>query len=316
MADLMATPRGEDGASIPERCLNVNITPETGLFGPDGLPIEASSLAAGDLLTVVGHLGLGNDDGPVIQPVNARAFSTLTADGDSDSDSDSHADSDSDSDSDGGTRPPLEFVLTAIVIEKGAPGTFASIRGTLKSGVNEQTDQYGFLVGSGQGFAPDTMLTGQMYPKTRIFSFDGEELLRADLAAEDSALVDGVIVLTDADGESDTLRSAFLLVEREGGSVPEPEPEEDVLVGKVKEVKPETGDMIVATDTGDRCVLADEAIVLFVVDTEGSLEVIKGTLADLPDGVVVVLFGVEDIGGCFDANVVLARSPIKVEPQT
>jgi hypothetical protein len=160
------------------------------------------------------------------------------------------------------------------------------------------------------------MLTGQMYPKTRIFSFDGEELLRADLAAEDSALVDGVIVLTDADGESDTLRSAFLLVDSDDVSIPpQPEPEEDVLVGKVKEVKPETGDMIVATDTGDRCVLADDAIVLFLVEAEDSLEVIKGTLADLPDGVVVVLFGVEDIGGCFDANVVLARGPMKPQPK-
>lgn len=306
MVDLMATPSGSTNPDVAERCVKTAIKDDTGVFGSDGLPIRPSALAIGDLVTVVGTLALPDDD-PVIQPVPSSA---------SDADSDSNADSDSDSDSDsdgGGSRPPLQFVLNAIVIEVGAPGTFASIRGQLESEINEDA-QYQFLVSSQQGFAPDTMLLGQLYPTSRIINPKGVDVDPSTLGAGDGALVDGIVVLTDAEGENDTLRTALMLVRGEGTTPPELE--EEVLVGKVLGVDERAQEVTIATDKGDRCVLADDAAVLFFVeDTEGNVEIVEGKITDLQDGAIVVNFGVEDVGGCFDADTIISRAAPK-KPDT
>jgi hypothetical protein len=74
--------------------------------------------------------------------------------------------------------------------------------------------------------------------------------------------------------------------------------------------------MRVATPTGDRCVLADDALILFLVENdEGGLDVVKGTFDNLMAGVAIVAFGVEDIGGCFDADFIVSKGPMKPVPK-
>jgi hypothetical protein len=97
-----------------------------------------------------------------------------------------------------------------------------------------------------------------------------------------------------------------------------PEPEEETLVGKILSLDEMDQPMRVATPTGDRCVLADDVLVLFLIENdEGGLDVIKGTFDDLDTGLVIVAFGVEDIGGCFDANFIVTQGPMKpsTDPQ-
>ena len=70
--------------------------------------------------------------------------------------------------------------------------------------------------------------------------------------------------------------------------------------------------MNISTGDGDRCVLAEDATVLFVFENkEGDIEVIEGKITDLNEGAIVVNFGAEDIGGCFDANTILSRAAPK-----
>ncbi|MFW2405265.1 MAG: DUF4382 domain-containing protein [Gammaproteobacteria bacterium] len=306
-AESIATPLNSDDTGLGERCVKVAIEDDTGVFGSDGEPVRPSALAVGDLVTVVGTLGLPDDE-PIPAPLPTT---TRNNNGDSDSDSDS------DSDGGNGERPPLQFVLSAIVIEIGAPGTFASLSGELQSGVND-SDQYRFLVGSGQGFAPDTMLLGQLYATSRIIDPEGNDVDRSLLKEGDGAVVDGVILLRDVEGEADTLRTALMLVRARDGVPMPPEPEEDVLVGKVLGVNPDEQVVNIATDQGDRCVLADDATVLFVFENkEGETEIIEGKITDLNEGTIVVNFGVEDKGGCFDADTILSRAapkPPSTEP--
>jgi hypothetical protein len=322
---LVATPFSmHDEVDLPERCIKVVLDDRTGVFGPDGLPVRVGTLMIGDLVTIVGFLGLEDEDGEGPTPKLLTLDDSRLMEHDSDSDSDSHSDSDSDSDSDH-PHPDLDFVLRAIVIEEGPMGTFARIRGQLKSAVG-MDDTYDFLVGPNQGFGPDTMLLGQLYPTSRIFKFDGTEIRRQELAAGDGALVDGVLILNEpgepgegepepTEGEAvDTLRSAFMLVRLNDG----PEPEEETLVGKILTLRDIDQSMMVATPTGDRCVLADDVLVLFLIENdEGGLDVIKGTFDDLDTGLVIVAFGVEDIGGCFDANFIVTQGPMKpsTDPQ-
>jgi hypothetical protein len=324
---LVATPFGmDDGVNLPERCVKVVLDERTGVFGPDGLPVRANTLIIGDPVTIVGFLGLEDEDGvgPTPKLLSLDDSRLMDKDHDSDGDSDSHGDSDSDSDSDSdGVRPPLpglDFVLRAIVIEGGPMGTFARIRGKLESAVG-MDDTYDFLVGPNQGYGPDTKLLGQLYPTSRIFKFDGAEIRRQELMAGDGALVDGVLILKEPGPEAtegdevNTLRSAFMLVRPGGGTEP-PEPEEKTLVGKILSLEESDESMRVATPTGDRWVCADDALVLFLIESDrGMLEVIKGTFDNLMADIAIVAFGDEDIGGCFDADFIVSKGPMKPTPK-
>ena len=163
------------------------------------------------------------------------------------------------------------------------------------------------------------MLLGQLFPTSRIFKFDGTEIRRQELMAGDGALVDGVVILNEpgtpepTEGEGvNTLRSAFMLVRLGDGT--EPEPEEETLVGKILTLDERAQSMMVATPTGDRCVLADDALVLFLIEDDVSIDVIKGTFDDLSEGLLIVAFGVEDMGGCFDADFIVTQGPMKPTP--
>jgi hypothetical protein len=324
---LMATPLGmDDEVNFPERCVKVVLDERTGVFGPDGLPVRVGTLMIGDPVTIVGFLGLEdeNGEGPTPKLLTLDDSRLMKKDSDHDSDSHGDSDSDSDSDSDGGDRPPLpdlDFVLRAIVIEGGPMGTFARIRGQLKSAVMAD-DTYGFQVAPSQGFGPETLLLGQLYPTSRIFKFDGTEIRRQELMAGDGALVDGVLILNERpepmepelqeEEEPNTLRSAFMLVRLDDGT----EPEEKTLVGKILTLDEMDQSMMVATPGGDRCLLADDALILFLIENdEDALDVVKGTFEDLMADTAVVAFGVEDIGGCFDADFIVSKGPMKPAPK-
>jgi len=299
--DLMATPHGGENPHVAERCVKTNINEDTGVFDSDGLPVRPDMLAdvleIGTLVTVVGKLGLPDD-----QPIPAPE----AAESDRDSDSDSGSGDDSEL-----PKPPLQFVLDAIVIEVGAPGTFATIRGQLKSEIID--DMYRFLVGGDQGFDPDTVLKGQFYPTSRIIDARGDNVDPLTLGDGDGVMVDGVVVRSEVEDEVDTLRTALMIVRGvEGG----PGPDEKVLVGKVLGVAEDVEQVRVATGGGDRCVLADDATVLFIVEVEGSIEIVEGKISELGEREIIVNFGVEDAGGCFDANTIISRSaPGKPEPE-
>ena len=84
------------------------------------------------------------------------------------------------------------------------------------------------------------------------------------------------------------LRTALMIVREE--ELP-PEGEEQVLIGKILSVD---GTMLmVATETGDRCIEAADAVVLFIIESEGDFELIKATLDDLPDNATIVAYGME-----------------------
>jgi len=295
--DLMATPQGGETSAVAERCVKTNINEDTGVFDSDGLPVRPDALAdeleIGTLVTVVGKLGLP-DDQPIPAPEGAAAVR--------------------DSDSDDGSElpePPLQFVLDAIVIEIGAPGTFATIRGQLKSEIID--DMYRFLVGGDQGFDPDTVLKGQLYPTSRFIDSQGDDVDPLTLGDGDGVLVDGVVIRSAVEGEVDTLRTALMIVRGDEGG---PGPDEDVLIGRVLGVDEDVEQVRVATGAGDRCILADDTTVLFIVEVGGSVEIVEGKISELGEGETIISFGVEDAGGCFDANTIISPSaPLKPEPE-
>lgn len=286
--DVMATPRHDENPDVRERCVKTNIKDDTGVFGPDGQPVRTNVLKVGALVTVVGKLGLPDDRPiPLPEPVG----------GDSDGD-------------DGETppKPPLQFVLDAIVIEIGAPGTFATIRGELRSEIVD--NMYRFLVGGEWGIDPDTVLKGRLYPTSRIIDSRGEDVDPSTLGDGDGAKVDGVVIQSEVEGEVDTLRTALMIV-RGGDGVPGPGLQERVLVGKVLSVDENIEQVRVATGEGDRCVLADDATVLFIVEVDGRIEIVEGKISELGERELIVNFGLEDAGGCFDANTIISRSAPK-----
>jgi len=331
MDELTAQPISTSSTDVlPERCLLVGLDSDTGVFGQDGLPIQANELVVDDPVMVVGLLAVA-DDHDMLQSTTLASVASNDSgsdqhgdsddhhddsDGDSDSgsDSDSDGDSDGDSDSDGGSGPPpaLPFVLEAIVVERGPPGNFLQLAGTLQSGVDPQTDTYEMLIAPEQGFAPDSVLTGKLFAQSRIIDRDGMDIDRSLLQTEDRAIADGVLLLKNNDVEANALRTALMIV-RQGDPTQPPEPEEDILIGKILSIDKQT--FRIATETTDRCVNGIDATVLFLVESEGSLEVIKGTMDDLIEGLAVIIFGTESDGGCFDADLIISRGAYK-PPET
>ena len=295
MNELTALPvSAEIVNDLPRRCLpvildNDNEGSDTGIFGQDGLPIQAGELAAGNPVTVVGLLAIA-EDGEVPEPVLLESQSA------DDSDNDLH--------------PKRPFILKAIVVERGRRGTFLRLGGMLNSGIDPVTDTYEILLAPGQGFGVDSVLTGQLFPQSRIIDPRGMDIDRTTLMFGDRTRIDGVLQLNNDQAGSDILRTALMIAHQDDPDVPPPG--DDILIGKILGVDGQS--FRIATDTGDRCVNAPDAVVLFLVENEGSLEVIKGDLDDLAENAVVIVYGAESDGGCFIADLVVSRSSPKPEP--
>jgi len=291
--------------NLPERCLlvaldNDTVGSDTGVFGQNGLPIQANELVTGNPVTVVGLLAIADDNGG-LEPTPLAMQAT----------------------SDGDRPPALPFILEAIVVERGRPGTFLHLAGRLQSGIDPVNDSYELLLGPGQGFAPDSMLTGQLFTQSRIIDPDGTDIDRTTLQAGDRTRVDGVLLLQGGDIAENTLRTALMIV-RQGASINPPDSEQDILIGTIQSINKQTFMVTpIGASTGDRCVNGQDAVVLFLVESDGApLDVIKGTVDDLSEGIKVTIFGTENSGGsfdsisgCFDADLIISRAAPKPPEQ-
>jgi len=321
------TPLGMASAEtqLNEMCIAVLITPRTGVFGPDGQPIDdIGELAKGDPVTVVGLLQLGGDQ-PEITPL---------AEGD---------------------PMPTPFQIIAVVVEGGLPALWNRYQGRLLSA--SELDQavpgswvFKFLLASDEpvveepvaaaadeGTEPqvdDAALTARIYEKTRIFAIDVAEglieITPGDLNVNDRAVVEAVMppkpVTPDAEVDAledevpaddpvvDDLRIALMLV-LQGDETPGP----DLLRGKISSVEPveETGSAgglwVISDETGDPvCVdSADTTLIYMLVGKEDSIQVIEVPLSALQPGSRIAIAGDSGAAGdCFAAALMIAGGAI------
>jgi hypothetical protein len=155
-------------------CLRVETDGDTGLFGPDGLPVDLAALADGDRATVIGRLrpeGFDSDD-----------------------------------------DPDERFSLLAVTVEQGSLGTFPRVRGTVASAWDAVLDRLSLNADAAQDPIPAGPLTTQLFAGSRVFHEDGTELTKGDLAPGQRALVDAVLVPGATEADPDILRGALVVV--------------------------------------------------------------------------------------------------------
>jgi len=304
-----------------KRCVKVLTTADTGIFSPTGDPTGFDSIVTGDFATAVGFMS-GRDDSIMMlastsSDDDSDSGSNDGSDSSSDDDADSgsndssgsssndDSDSDSDSDSDGDSGRD-RFALAAVVVELGESGTFANLKGTARSGVDADR-QFELLLGSGQGFGDDALVTAQLQDGAKIYSRRGVRL-------DDSAIDNGVMgafdgVLTLANDTPDLLKTvlAILDVDIDG---------EDVLRGEVLTAGTERR-LMVATAIGDRCVdvpLDTDIFLVTLIDSR--LVSDRGSYDDLVAGLNIDVYGEDGSGGCFIADTVIADSTDATPPPT
>lgn len=330
MTQLLSRFPPSDGPSVDGFCVTVRVDEKTGLFGEDGLPILPADLSLGQELTVVGVVGLnGGPDGPTPRPLPAEAASPEQLPGagcndDEVSIDDCGCDDDAVSIDDCPDDGFDTFALDAIVVEAGPLGTWTRVRGQLKSRVDDQTGLFGLFVFSGQGFPENTVLTTQVFETSRIYRVDEAGLRKisaVELMTEDIAGLDGVLIPGEVStgGDSEDLLRAALMLTTPGVSIDPPEPEPDVIRGKILSIDTEAGSMIVATEAGDRCVDSDDDTLIFEASlVDKVFEFVKVTLGDLTAGGGVGVYGIDDGVNCFAAELVVAAgdddAEIRPEP--
>ncbi len=318
--------------SDDKHCVRVMTTSDTGIFSPTGDPTGFDSIVTGEFATAVGFMS-GRDDSIMMlastsSDDDADSGSNDGSDSSSDDDADSgsndspdssdddadsgsnsgsgsSSDDDSDSDSDGDSGRD-RFALAAVVVELGESGTFANLKGTARSGVGDNR-QFDLLLGPGQGFDDDSMVTAQLQDGAKIYSRRGVRL-------DDSAIQDGVMgafdgVLTLANDMPDLLKTvlAILDVDIDG---------EDVLRGEVLTAGTERR-LMVATAIGDRCVdvpLDTDIFLVTLIDSR--LVSDRGSYDDLVAGLNIDVYGEDGSGGCFIADTVIADSTDATPPPT
>ena len=260
-----------------EKCIEVLLDEATGLFGPDGAPIEFDALADGDPATAVGHLRRNDDDS------GSGAWDY----------GDDEDDGDDEDNRDGSVR------LDAVVIEAGEPGTFVQLNGTIDTALDTATDPFDFLVGAGQGFTPDTTLSALVQEGTRIFSRNGTELDAAAIIADVEATIDGVLQLSST--EDDTLRTSLIVVDTEGDAP-------TTLSGNILTLDAANRSFNMSTTAGDRCVRVpvDADIFLITIANSGFTSE-RGEFADLVAGQRVDVYGEQAVDGCVVADAVIAE---------
>ncbi len=304
MTQLISRFPPDDGASIDGFCLAVRVDEKTGLFAKDGKPITVGDLTNGQELTVVGILGLNDgEDGPTPKPlpVGINEPTQLPEDG-------------SGEDGDFAT-----FALNAIVVEAGPFETWMRVRGQLKSPVDE-SGFFGLFIFPGQGYPDDTVVTTQVFEKTRIYRIDGDglrEISAVELMTEDHVALDGVLIPADVstDQAEDLIRSALILATPARPIPPPIEP--TVIKGKIQQIKAEENSLIVTTDeSGDRCVSTDDETLIFeVFIIDKVFESVKVMLGDLSEGSGVGIYGVDDGVNCFAADLIIAEGQVDEGPE-
>jgi hypothetical protein len=250
-----------DDDNEARRCIGVSTDEDTGLFDATGQPQDFTGLATGEEVTAIGR----------IRPRD-------------------EADTDFDDDH------PL--VLDAFVVEEGPLGTYQRVRGIVTSPVDAVSDRFSLDLAAGQGIVADAPLPVQIYPKSRIFSRDGEELTRDDILVDRGALIDGLLAV----GTEDVIRSPLVILGV--GELPAAVN----FDGTILSVDPVAGNLMVSpTEGNERCVDADSSQI-FLVDDDDGFSSVRGDLDDLEAGQAVSIFGIEDIGGCVVAGTIIAEA--------
>ena len=299
----------DDGPLDPERCVSVYTDEQTGIFDGDGLPAEFADLDVGEEITAIGRLrsltaDLDIPDAELPPDGQCRLwFPALPA---------SEQPASGDCDELEVDIPPAAvlvnesgrviggdaFAMDAYVIEIGPLGTFTRLAGTALGGVDALSGRFDLALDPDQGFGSDTTLSTLIQEGTRVFARNGVELDTDAIVAGKKALVDGVIALADEETtDPDTLRAALIVIGEEAAEVS--------LEGEVLDVDAAEGTLTMSTETGDRCVNADEADVFLVSDDDGFSST-RGELADLTTGQAIVAFGSEGHDGCLAATTILA----------
>jgi hypothetical protein len=193
-------------------------------------------------------------------------------------------------------RENSDVVLAAVTVEVG--DAFLRAAGTADGIV--VGDLFNLALESGQELGTDAeMLATQLYPQTRIFLKDGEEL-GAD------AIVPGIGVLADAvlfdDGIDETLRAALLILD------PAAAAGEEVLQGEIVSIDFDAGSLQLFTGDAARCIDAQDADIFLVSNVEGFTSERVG-LGDLEPMQSADVFGDgTEEAGCFVATDVLASA--------
>ncbi len=292
------------------RCVQIATGEKTALFDDDGLPMEFSELQVDDPVTIVGRL-LRTDqpyDDPVIQPLAAIGLHDEEWEGDWDDDHDWDFDcvldirplsDDDDCDDSDGHR----FGFSALLIERGAPGTFRIWKGEALSKVDSVTEQFGLLLSHGQGFTEGSVLGTQLYPKTWILSRNGRLLEREAIQPGQRAAVDGVINLVT---DLTELRAALVVINEDGDT----EPGTNFLRGEIIGVDTVAGTIVVSTDGGQTCINVSAAVIVFIQFTGEGVENKLGSIDDLEPGQQIAAFGKAGEGdACFKAGAVIVNIP-------
>jgi hypothetical protein len=248
-------------------CVDVLVDGKTGLFDDQGEPRTIDTVAVSEELTVFGWLRLthGEDGDPSPVPLSE------------------------------GDVEPTKLQILSIVVESGSEETWKQIRGALTSPVDAVDNTFGFDPDAGQGYDDTTLLTGQLYAKSRVFRLDDDggitELFPpyALLASGDRARVDAVPV--GADG----LNIALMLSR--------PAPVTETVSGNITDVS-----LGQVTIDGTKFVCTDFDTRVFLLS---GTDVVEITVTELPLGGPAVATGTTPLGsGCLQADVIVAQAAL------
>jgi hypothetical protein len=325
-----ATDGGDEPAD--EHCINIVVTGKTGIFDENGEPQTLDMLISGDPVTVIGLLrtidemmdecaeaSIPEDECNIVSPL---LVAKATSDDDSDSDSDD--------------RPVRRFEVIAAVVEEGLPGTWERYRGSLETAA-DGLGEFDFRLSGPEG----RLLTGKVYEETRIFLLSKEdgitEIEATDLAAGDKAIVEAVFAPGDDFGPTPkqapddcseasipeeclgipekldgTLRIAIMLVRIGDDTTPPDLP--DFVGGKLLSANVITGELVVTTAAGDRCIETDDETAIFQIISIGEeVEAIKATVGELIIGSLTLATGTQN--GCLDASIVVSEGAEVTTPE-
>ncbi|MEN8264137.1 MAG: DUF4382 domain-containing protein [Nitrospirota bacterium] len=101
----------------------------------------------------------------------------------------------------------IKIGLDAIVVEIG---TFLKLKGTIISAFNVNDGQFDFEIAPGQGYVEGYQITVEVQDRTKIYTWDGENIELSGSGAIESgrnAEVDGIMLNTNS------LNSAFILID-------------------------------------------------------------------------------------------------------
>lgn len=231
-----------------DACVMITTGDMTAVFDADGLPINVAALAVGDPLTIIGRLRSTSGDSKAPTPDGWPG--DWDADHQDDYDCQSTVNpgaapsSDCDRDDDDRDDTRHDFAVSALLIERGEPGTFRIWKGSVASNYDAADDQFDLAFSSGQGFSAGSTIATQLFPKSRVISRQGALLERNEIAVGKAAAADGVI---DLAGAAPELRAALVVLDGES-------PTSELVTGSIVGIDAVAGTITVSTADGQTCI--------------------------------------------------------------